>query len=486
MPRFIRQPRKLSGNAFSRRRFLALAAAGAAGLAVVRTPSAAAQGDAVAVQIAVEAGRVLWRIPATVRGFNFRGIRSDAAFMPEYRKLGLNLLRFPPGQDGDLQDLPADLIDDSAKVAQALGGDLVVEVRLRGGTPEKAAAAVQYANIKRNYAARYWEVGNEPDEYRRRSNEPHFNPEWYAERFRAYAQAMKAVDPTIKVFGPVLSNKLSEWMRPFITACGDVVDGLSWHFYGGNDKQSEAALLDSPARFDQQAAQVRSWWSDPATNPKGHTRTIPLLISEYGASYVTNNPKNLTTQAAALWTADMLGRMVTQRIDMAAYFTLWGIENHGVWSNGGKIRPVYYTFLLFNQFGSQLVRAESNQALLPAYAALRDDGALSLMVVNKSPDTAYRATIELQGFAAAAPVQLWRHDKNTPGTQQAYDGPLAPLDITFPPYSTTMLVIPPGAGLPVPLLLAGAGAAALVGGILALRRRQRGRKSGIRDWRLKS
>jgi hypothetical protein len=457
----------------SRRRFLALAAAGAAGLAAARTPGAAAQDGETAARIAVDAGRVLWRIPPTVRGFNFRGIRSDAAFMPEYRKIGLNLLRFPPGQDGDQNDLAPDLIDDSATVTRALGGDLVVEVRLRGGTPEKAAGAVQYANIKHKYGARYWEVGNEPDEYRRRADEPNFSPEWYAERFRAYAQAMKAIDPTIKVFGPVLSNKLDQWMRPFITACGDITDGLSWHFYGGNDKQTEAALLASPARFDQQVAQVRRWWGDPAVNPKGHAREIPLLISEYGASYVTASSKNLTTQAAALWTADVLGRMVTQRIDMAAYFTLWGIENHGVWDNRGKVRPVYYTFLLFNQFGSQLVRAESDQALLPAYAALRDDGALSLMVVNKAPSTAYRATIDLQGFAAAAPVQLWRHDKGTPGAQLAYDGPLAPLDVIFPPYSTTMLVIPPRSGLPMPLLLAGAGAAALVSGIVALRRRKR-------------
>src|SRR5215208_4453173 len=146
MPRLTGQPNELIDNAFSRRRFLGLAAAGAAGLIAARTPGTAAQGDATPAQIAVDAGRVLWRIPATVRGFNFRGIRSDAAFMPEYRKIGLNLLRFPPGQDGDQNDLAPDLIDDSAKVTQALGGELVVEVRLRGGTPEKAAADVQYAN----------------------------------------------------------------------------------------------------------------------------------------------------------------------------------------------------------------------------------------------------------------------------------------------------------------------------------------------------
>jgi hypothetical protein len=458
-------------SSLSRRRFLALAA-GVPALAAVRAPRAAAQAGTTSARIAVQAGQELWRIPPTVRGFNFWGTRSDAAFMPEYHKIGLNLLRFPPGQAGDQDNVSHELIGDSAKVAQALNGDLVVEVRLRGGSPEQAAQTVRYANVNKKYAARYWEVGNEPDEYRRRPTEPNFSPDWYAERFRAYNQAMKAVDPSIKIFGPVLSSKLDQWMRPFITQCGDIVDGLSWHFYGGSDKLSEADLLASPARFDRQVEQVRGWWRDPAVNPQGHTREVPLLISEYGASYVTNNPKNLTSQAAAVWTADMLGHLLKQRIDMAAYFTLWGIGNHGAWDNRGKIRPVYYSFLLFNQFGNRLVHAESDQALLPAYAALRDDGALSLMVVNKSPDTAYHAAIELQGFAAGAPAQLWRHDKQTPGAQTTYDGPLAPLDITFPPYSTTMLVLPPRGGLAAALLWAGAGAAALVGGILALRRRR--------------
>jgi hypothetical protein len=205
-------------------------------------------------------------------------------------------------------------------------------------------------------------------------------------------------------------------------------------------------------------------------------REVPLLISEYGASYDTNSPKNLTSQAAAIWTADMLGHLATQHIDMAAYFTLWGIGFHGVWDNRGKIRPVYQTFVLFNQFGDRLLRAESDQPLLPAYAALRPDGALSLMIVNKDPQRTFRATIELQGFRASAPVRLWRHDQQNPGTASEYAGPLDQLDINIPPYSTTMLVIPGRGGLAPALIWAGAGAAALLGGLAAwrLRRVRRG------------
>jgi hypothetical protein len=465
----------------ARRRFLTLAAttlpaATARPASARRSASPAALADDVPAQIAVQAGQELWRIPAGVRGFNFWGTRSDAAFMPEYQKIGLNLLRFPPGQAGDQEPVSNDMIAESAKVAQALRGDLVVEVRLRGGTPEQAARSVRYANVQKKYGARFWEVGNEPDLYPLRAGEPAYSASWYGERFRAYAQAMKAEDPSIKIFGPVLSNKLDEWMRPFITECGDIADGLSWHFYGGNSKQAEADLLASPARFDQQVAKVRGWWRDPAVNPKGHAREVPLLISEYGASYDTNSPKNLTTPAAAAWTADMLGHLVTQRIDLAAYFALWGLGFHGVWDNRGKIRPVYQIFLLFNQFGDRLLRAESDQPLLSAYAALRPDGALSLMIVNKDPQRTFRATIDLQGFGATAPVRIWRHDQQTPGTASEYAGPLEPLDIRLPPYSTTMLVIPGRSGLPSALIWAGAGGAALLGGLVAwrLRRARRG------------
>ena len=467
-----RYPRPLS-----RRRFLALVAATPA-LRATGQRSAVAQGDATPAQIVVQAERELWRIPASVRGFNFWGTRSDAAFMPEYQKIGLNLLRFPPGQAGDQEPVSQELITDSAKVTKAVGGDMVVEVRLRGGTPEQAAKSVRYANVEKNYGARFWEVGNEPDLYQRRASEPDFSPAWYNERFRAYAQAMKAEDPSIKLFGPVLSNKLDEWMRPFIHECGDIADGLSWHFYGGNSKQSEAALLASTANFDQQVAKVRGWWQDPVVNPKGYTRQVPLLISEYGASYDSNSPKNLTSSAASVWTADMLGHLVTQRIDMAAYFALWGISFHGVWDNRGKLRPVYNTFLLFNQFGDRLLKADSNQPLLPAYAALRPDGALSLMLVNKDPATTYRAMVDLQGFSAAAPVRIWRNDEQTPAVPSDYVGPLAPLDISIPPYSTLMLVIPARASLSTPLIWAGAGGAALLAGLAAwrLRRARMGRK----------
>jgi hypothetical protein len=100
------------------------------------------------------------------------------------------------------------------------------------------------------------------------------------------------------------------------------------------------------------------------------------------------------------------------------------------------------------------------------------------MLVNKHPEQSYLATIDLQGFAAGSPAHLWRHDQATPGLQSAYTGPLTPLELRLPPYSTSMLVVPPRT-LPPALRnigLGGTAAALLAAGAAELLRRRRRRK----------
>lgn len=457
----------------ARRRILTLLA-GAAPVALAGRASA--QPAEATARISVDATRDLWAVPKGLRGFNFWGTRSDKAFFPEYQKIGVGLLRFPPGRTGDENDLAKQLMDECGTTARGIGAELMPMVRLRGSIPERAADSVRYMNTERGYGARYWEVGNEPDLYRSRAGEPEFSPAWYAEQFRAYAQAMKAVDPSILVFGPVVSNAewLEEWLPPFLAAAGDVVDGISWHFYASGPQTPEAELMASPARFDAAMAKLRQWWSDPNINPKGHRRSVPFALTEWAASYQSTSPKNLTSHAAALWTADMLGRLMVNRVDLAAYFAMWGLQFHGVWDRRGGLRPVHNVFLIFKEFGEQLLAAETDQPLLTAYAGRRADGAITLLVVNKSPDTAQRAAIDIQGARASGGAQIWRHAEGQPASAEPYSGPTDRLDVTFPPYTSSLLVIPAERSAAVPWGAVGAGLlGAAAGGLLAFRMRRR-------------
>jgi len=100
------------------------------------------------------------------------------------------------------------------------GSDPLICVNLGTGTPEEAAAWVNYANKVKGYGIRRWQVGNEN------------NGDWedggpldaaqVAERFLAFARAMKAEDPGIEVFGPVYASMDWKW-------CGSgKADGKTW------------------------------------------------------------------------------------------------------------------------------------------------------------------------------------------------------------------------------------------------------------------
>lgn len=88
------------------------------------------------------------------------------------------------------------------------------------GTPEEAAAWVKYANVDKKLGIRFWEVGNEMDGYWEEGGP--VTATQYVNKFLAFARAMKAVDPSIVIFGPVMSTS------EFDVAASMQLDGLTW------------------------------------------------------------------------------------------------------------------------------------------------------------------------------------------------------------------------------------------------------------------
>lgn len=100
------------------------------------------------------------------------------------------------------------------------GSQALICVNFGTGTPEEAAAWVRYANVQKKYGIRKWHVGNEVDGHWEEGGP--VDPAQYAVRFAAFSKAMKAVDPTIEVYGPA-SYSTEFWRRRSGRA-----DGLSW------------------------------------------------------------------------------------------------------------------------------------------------------------------------------------------------------------------------------------------------------------------
>lgn len=88
------------------------------------------------------------------------------------------------------------------------------------GTAEEAAAWVKHANVDLKLGIKFWEIGNEMDGVWEDGGP--VTARQYVTKYLAYARAMKQVDPSILVFGPVMSTS------EFGTQASYQLDGTTW------------------------------------------------------------------------------------------------------------------------------------------------------------------------------------------------------------------------------------------------------------------
>ena len=174
---------------------------------------------------------------------------------PVAKALDLKLLRMG-GDPSDQNDVIESSLDLFMLQAKIIGAEPLITVRLLDGTPEKAAALVQYANIEKDHKIRYWSIGNEPNFYVAVHHEPSYTTQDLIKNWRVIAEAMLAVDPSIVLVGPDISQYVvldyqkgkiqylegngggdptddlgKDWMQEFLKANGDLIGIVSIHRY---------------------------------------------------------------------------------------------------------------------------------------------------------------------------------------------------------------------------------------------------------------
>jgi alpha-N-arabinofuranosidase len=181
--------------------------------------------------------------------------------------------------------------DEFVMFARAVGGEpsITVNVEGRGATAEEAAAWVEYCNgpatskygamrAANGHAAPYnvklWEVGNEiwGDWVR-----GHSDAATYARNYNRYAQAMRAVDPSIKLIA-VGDNNMN-WNRTVLREAGRNIDYLAiHHYYGRRELRGDPGnLMARPLFFERFYTQVQQLLRE-----LGLSGRIKLAINEWG------------------------------------------------------------------------------------------------------------------------------------------------------------------------------------------------------------
>ncbi len=133
---------------------------------------------------------------------------------------------------------------------KAIGTQPLMGLNLGTGTPEEAAALVEYCNVEKGtrwselrrqhrvtdpWKVQHWCLGNEMDGPWQIG---HMSATEYGQKAQDAARQMRDVDPSLKLIacgssGPGMRTYL-EWDREVLEQCYDYVDGLSLHRYFGN------------------------------------------------------------------------------------------------------------------------------------------------------------------------------------------------------------------------------------------------------------
>jgi hypothetical protein len=401
--------------------------------------------DAPVSVLRVDAANALHEISPYVYGANHGPSFSFPTDMfPEAGASGITFLRFPAGRWGDENNIRPEQLDLFIIQCEIIGAEPSVHVRLENGTPEQAAELVRYANIEKGYDITYWAIGNEPNLFRDYSIEQ-LNTEW-----RAIAEAMLAVDPDIILMGPEISQypptpddyhaPLREWVRAFVVANGDLVDIVTIHRYPfpqGQDVTTIEGLRRNTVEWDFIIPDLRAVVQEAAG------RDIPVAVTEINSHWSNSGggEAGMDSHYNAIWLGDVLGRLIKHDVEIVALFTFATTGNQGSWGliNGYNLRPTYYTYQLYQRFGTQLVESESNDADLTIYAALGEDGSLRLIVINLADD-AKTAALVIDGFEAGnAAAEVWRFDPTVNGEQ--IESETLGKSITLPGQSITLYIL---------------------------------------------
>ena len=453
----------------------------------------AATGD---TTVTVNASAGLGTVSSTALGANtaiWDSFMNDPQVASLYKAAGIGALRYPGGSYSDIYHwvdntapggyvAPGTGFDAFMGTVKASGAQPILIANYGSGTAQEAADWVRYSNVTKGYGAKYWEIGNEiygNGVYGNGwENDAHADktPDQYAREVKAYAAAMKAVDPTVKVGavltmpgnwpdGIVATGDTGDWNHTVLAAVAHDIDFVSVHWYpnASNGDQSLAAVQQLPGELREVRNLVNRYAGADSAN-------IGIAMTEVnsnsGSGAFTSRPNGLFA-AEAMITALENGVFSVDWWDThngaGAITTVGGETDYGdmgMLSNGSCTGSVcepavntpfapYYGIKALGALsdpGDSMVASAASGAEVSSHAVLRANGDLSVLLLNKSSTAAHTVDLRYLGFSAdsgAPSVQRW-----APGDDGLVDatGTATSSSATLAPYSVTVLTTHPKSG----------------------------------------
>jgi hypothetical protein len=266
------------------------------------------------------------------------------------------------------------------------------------------AGLVRHWNIEKKYGINFWQIGNEPNDWNRYwvgGTLPDF-----IEYFNTASTAMKAVDPSIKITGPDLSdiyakgwpeNTLS-WKEEFVKSCRGNFDDFSFNCYGTDN-------------FTRHVKDARKTLAENGAADKS------LYIAEFNLTAGDYDNRAVFTFDGAIYLCKAMRSLMENKVDRASFFCWDDDSLFGLFTTrpNGTLAPtpMYHAFRLHaalgrSKGGTLLPATSSNDSLLITAGRHGDNRGASVMLASNNPrvDT-YDVNIDLKNLSGALPVKLY-------------------------------------------------------------------------------
>ncbi len=327
--------------------------------------------------------------------------------------------------------------DEYMTLCRLVGCEPLICVNAGNGTAQEAAAWVEYANGPVNsrygalrarhghpepYNVKLWEIGNE---LYGNWQIGHCTAEEYAERYAAFYEAMRAVDPRIHFLAIGQNEK---WAAPLVARNGAAVRTLAIHELPGGGIPPEAGAREVFEELMAYPVSLRAKLHGLGELMRKAGLEPSIAITEAQLFTRRSTLPNNTTHAESLFLAGLIHTAIREG-GLVEMITHSALVNHAGGLRKQKeivyATPVHYASLLYGtQSGVYPVRLkvrtphyrspgkylrDTRGAAAPLLdpVALVDAGGeeLTLIVLNRSADQPLTSAISVQGFPFVGPVR---------------------------------------------------------------------------------
>lgn len=344
-------------------------------------------------------------------------------------------------------------LDEFMQTCETIGSRAVITLSYYVGSSQDAADLVEYlnspddgsnpgggvewANIRaanghpEPYNVTYFEFGNE-EFHGNHSDIKKVSGAEYGLKFIKYSQAMKAIDPDIKL-GAVTVNPdqvyYGDWNLKVIEAAGQHIDFFIEHTYDAGEKyqlknkRAKAEQIDSIYRNALDGlAHVETYYRQ-LSNGFGKIagkKNIPIAVTEYNGNFIRDSPYPYRhALGTALFNAGLIQIFMRpeNNILMANYWqfynSYWGMVKNESLINGTDSyttkRPIFYVLKLFKEhFGKKLLSYRSTSEDLLVSASLSEDSKkIYLMVINKNMKNNVNARLTVKKTNLSEDAHIW-------------------------------------------------------------------------------